>query len=103
MKLIDCRASHLSYIQRLQGTLALFVSHQTIIIEWLREFGRQCPRCGVYMVHGTKHKIGRKDRCQLPSNYATIDHVLPKARGGTDDPANLQVLCHRCNHTKADT
>lgn len=23
----------------------------------------------------------------------SVDHILPKAKGGTDDPANLQSLC----------
>jgi 5-methylcytosine-specific restriction endonuclease McrA len=30
----------------------------------------------------------------------TIDHIIPVAAGGTDDPANLQVLCRRCNSAK---
>lgn len=29
--------------------------------------------------------------CGLPGN--NVDHILSKARGGTDDPANLQTLC----------
>lgn len=32
----------------------------------------------------------------------TTDHVTPKAAGGSDDPANLQVLCRRCNSAKRD-
>jgi 5-methylcytosine-specific restriction enzyme A len=37
-----------------------------------------------------------------PSNPLTIDHRWPKARGGTDELDNLQVLCHRCNSGKKD-
>lgn len=29
-----------------------------------------------------------------------IDHILSKAKGGTDEPRNLQWLCHRCNKLK---
>ena len=29
-----------------------------------------------------------------------VDHVVAKARGGTDDPRNLQALCHACHSTK---
>ena len=29
-----------------------------------------------------------------------IDHILPKAKGGTDETINLQWLCHRCNKLK---
>ncbi len=30
----------------------------------------------------------------------TIDHVLPIALGGSDDPANLAAACYRCNEHK---
>ena len=29
-----------------------------------------------------------------------VDHVVPKHRGGTDDPANLQPLCIPCHRRK---
>lgn len=29
-----------------------------------------------------------------------VDHRLPKAKGGTDDPANLWVLCRPCHDEK---
>lgn len=29
-----------------------------------------------------------------------LDHKVTKARGGTDDPANLQALCHSCHSKK---
>jgi|SRR4051812_44300697 5-methylcytosine-specific restriction protein A len=28
-------------------------------------------------------------------------HIVPKARGGSDDEANLEMLCHAC-HVQAD-
>ncbi len=31
---------------------------------------------------------------------ATIDHVLPRSHGGTDDPANLVNACNRCNNRR---
>lgn len=30
----------------------------------------------------------------------TIEHVVPKAHGGTDDLENLALACARCNHEK---
>ena len=30
----------------------------------------------------------------------TVDHVVPKARGGTDHIENLQLLCGACNSVK---
>ena len=32
-----------------------------------------------------------------------VDHIIPKVKGGTDDPINLQWLCHRCNRLKGST
>jgi 5-methylcytosine-specific restriction endonuclease McrA len=33
---------------------------------------------------------------------ASIDHVQPLSRGGTNDPANLVVACKGCNEDKGD-
>jgi len=32
----------------------------------------------------------------------TVDHVVPKSRGGTDHRDNLQLLCGHCNSVKGD-
>lgn len=29
-----------------------------------------------------------------------VDHITPKAQGGTDAPANLQALCKQCHQDK---
>ncbi len=31
---------------------------------------------------------------------ATVEHVLARAHGGTNDPSNLALACARCNHEK---
>lgn len=33
---------------------------------------------------------------------ASIDHITPRANGGTDDPANLQLAHYWCNAVKSD-
>ena len=32
----------------------------------------------------------------------SIDHVVPRSRGGTHTWDNVVAACRRCNHTKAD-
>lgn len=34
--------------------------------------------------------------------FATIDHIIPQSLGGTDDKANLQLLCKYCNEAKGN-
>lgn len=34
---------------------------------------------------------------------ATVDHVVPKAKGGTDAVTNLVVSCESCNRRKGTT
>jgi 5-methylcytosine-specific restriction endonuclease McrA len=32
-----------------------------------------------------------------------IDHRIPRAKGGSDDPSNLWTLCFDCNRGKSDS
>ena len=38
----------------------------------------------------------------MPPGTVHVDHIVPRALGGTDDPDNLQALCHSCNLIKSD-
>ena len=38
----------------------------------------------------------------FPIHNLTIDHVVPRAKGGTDHLENLQLLCAACNSIKGD-
>lgn len=58
---------------------------------------------------GLKLKIsGRKDAhdiCKICDDeyhlrHMTVDHIIPKEKGGTNDISNLQLLCHFCNSKK---
>ena len=50
--------------------------------------GWQCRYCATDLAHNPF----------LPS--PTLDHVLPKSRGGKDDPNNLVLCCASCNSRK---
>ena len=41
--------------------------------------------------------------CDYLMSYeeAQVDHMVAKARGGTDAPGNLVLACSRCNHLKS--
>lgn len=46
---------------------------------------------------------GRTCQIRMPGCTGTAttgDHIVPKARGGTDDPDNVQAACHHCNSSK---
>ena len=47
---------------------------------------------------------GKCNGCEVlfPFRNMTIDHIIPRSRGGTDDPDNLQLLCGACNSTKSN-
>lgn len=40
---------------------------------------------------------------KAPDVILTVDHVLPVALGGTDDPSNLVAACRDCNAGKSST
>ena len=47
-------------------------------------FEGNCAGCGIH----------------FPFRNLTVDHVVPRSRGGTDHLANLQLLCGACNSMK---
>ena len=49
----------------------------------------KCCFCGCYMteIHSKKNSV-------------TVEHVIPKSMGGTDDVENLAASCYRCNNNR---
>jgi hypothetical protein len=70
------------------------------------EKGCKCAFCGVEGTqilhsidnHGNTHIDIFTDSLIL----MTVDHIIPKSRGGAYDISNLQPLCRDCNTLKAD-
>src|SRR5262245_11194001 len=51
-----------------------------------------------------KQRIKRCPYCQrwMARAAETLDHIHPRAKGGTNDDWNLIVVCSECNHRKVD-
>ncbi len=74
----------------------------------VREFThRRAGRKIGNLPYGTLPKIRRaqKDRCAICRKSLRggfhVDHIMPLARGGKHEPANLQLLCAPCNLAKS--
>lgn len=39
----------------------------------------------------------------IVDKYAQIDHIVPKAEGGSDAMSNLRLLCHPCHSRRTAT
>ena len=70
--------AEISGIEYQQGELQGYEVREYLLEKW----GRQCAYCGA------------KD---LPLE---IEHITPKARGGSNRITNLSLACHDCNQTK---
>lgn len=64
-----------------------------------RQQGGLCHDCGCEMT--MKRPGGRTSTLPLPKNFATLEHKLARALGGTDHISNLVVSCHGCNNRKS--
>lgn len=56
----------------------------------------------------TRFEVLKRDNytcryCRTAEGELTIDHVLPIALGGTDEPDNLVAACRDCNYGKGST
>lgn len=58
----------------------------TLRYEVLKRAGFHCELCGV----------------AADVKALEVDHIIPRVKGGTDEPSNLQALCYSCNAMKRD-
>ena len=62
-----------------------------------------CGKEGVYLIKAKNTDGGfHIDLYTDEFELMTIDHIMPKSKGGTNSLENLQPMCHSCNTKKAD-
>lgn len=80
--------------------------------------GARCYWCGrkAYIAHRYKIKARRKAlaaklgievgtpnwRKRVGEHFATVEHLIPKAHGGTDAWSNIVMACKACNNARGD-
>lgn len=57
--------------------------------------GYACIYCGVRLGETRKGKV-------LSKRDFTIDHIIPRSKGGKDSWSNTACACSKCNHRKGD-
>jgi len=56
----------------------------------IAECDSKCFYCGKIVI----------EACPDRNFLATVDHVIPKSKGGSDDKSNLVLACYPCNFKK---
>lgn len=80
---------------------------KTLLQLWGRQKG-YCLWCGkktwVIGRHSvaTRRRLGVGGVANIHSLIATIEHVLPKGKGGTSESDNLAMSCRGCNNARLD-
>jgi 5-methylcytosine-specific restriction endonuclease McrA len=64
-------------------------------IKFHKRSGRRCWYCGRQVAFDRKAKTAKE-------RFATVDHQIPLAQGGTNSRENRVTACISCNHEKSN-
>ncbi|RDJ35738.1 MAG: hypothetical protein DWQ19_09085 [Crenarchaeota archaeon] len=88
-------------LQIKQHSLRISLKHQIFVRD------KACLHCGLEITKWAIFQGRKRNRSKIiPVNddYVpfTIDHIIPKSKGGISDNSNYQTLCYDCNIKKDD-
>lgn len=71
-------------------------SKQRKIVRLHAQQGGKCYfcNCDTHLLESTQNK--------MTPITATIEHLIPKSKGGTNAPSNLKMSCHQCNSLRGN-
>jgi ATP adenylyltransferase len=92
-----------SLIALCDARVADYVSRRQAAI-WSHRMRNADPVPGTLRWEVLRRAMGRCEACGISSRERAlqVDHILPRAQGGTNDLWNLQALCSVCNVQKLD-
>lgn len=65
-----------------------------------REEGYACKKCGLQGREQKFERGGYGYPTSKPGVFLSIDHIVPRAKGGGSQRSNLRILCTTCNAAK---
>lgn len=68
-----------------------------------RGYGAEWDRLRLQILDRDDHLCQPCLRVYRVTVATQVDHITPKARGGTDEPANLQAICDACHRSKTSS
>lgn len=86
------------------SSLEVYKEHRRLKVFYNK--GVVCVNCGL---EATQLAVGKEKNGNLHVDVytddfypLTVDHIIPKSKGGSDELVNLDPMCARCNFAKGD-
>jgi 5-methylcytosine-specific restriction endonuclease McrA len=92
------------------------VSYNASLMNYRLRCFKKNPICSVCDLEGTEFRLERQWNHNPGKGHwnlygqnqnghwvlMTVDHIIPRSKGGPDHPDNFQTMCERCNQAKRD-